>query len=337
MAPSLSLVASGLRRAVAGAALWVCALGLGSAGLPAFALGPPADPLPALDLREEVLRLPVTVRDARGRSETKSIAITHFRPPGDGPFPLVVMNHGRAVADKRAGQGRQRYEALARYFVSKGFAVFVPTRLGYGDTYGDFDPEASGGCGVSRLPAVAQAASEQVLAAVALAAEQPWVDARHWFVMGGSVGGFTSLAVAARHPPGLIGAVNFSGGHGGRPDTHPGDPCGPRAISSLWQKQAATATVPTLWLYWENDRYWGAEWPVRWAEAWREGGGQVEFHSLSAVGTDGHAGTRIDMARWVPLMETFLGGLGYTRPGLLARPNGPAARRREAADLTRTD
>lgn len=295
------------------------ALLLAWAGLAAAQAIPAAEPL-ALDLREDVQRLPVTVKDLYGREETRQIPLTIFRPAGDGPFPLVVMNHGRAVTDRRALQGRQRYETLARYLVSKGFVVMLPTRVGYGDTYGDFDPENTGGCDQMRPHAAAKAASDQVLATVRHAKTLPWVDVSRWVVMGQSAGGFTALAVAARNPPGLVAAINFAGGTGGNPETRTGNPCSPTVLARLWQGQAATAKAPMLWIYWHNDRYWGADWPRRWAEAWTDGGGLLDFHQLPAAGSDGHTGLSIDMERWVPLVEAHLAKVGFTQSGLVPRP-----------------
>lgn len=279
-----------------------------------------AEPPPALDLREEQLKLPVTVQDFYGRREARTITVTTFRPPGEGPFPLLVLNHGRAALDRRAGQGRHRFEPQARYFVSLGFAVFVPTRVGYGDTFAEYDPEFGGGCRTLQPGPAAQAAADQALATVELARTLPWVDATRWLTMGGSVGGLTTLAVAARNPAGLVAAVNFAGGHGGRPDTHPGESCNPAALAALWRQQGSQARVPTLWLYWANDRYWGAEWPARWAAAWQEGGGQAEFHALPAAGADGHQGFGAQMDQWVPLVEAFLARAGFPRSGVVARP-----------------
>jgi dienelactone hydrolase len=296
---------------------------------------PPAEPM-ARDLHEDLQRLTVTVKDLYGREETRQIPLTTFRPAGDGPFPLVVMNHGRAVTDKRALQGRQRFEPLARYLVSKGFAVFVPTRVGYGDSYGDFDPDNTGNCESLRPQAAAQAASDQVLATVAYAKTLPWVDATRWVVMGQSVGGFTTMAVAARHPPGLVAAVNFAGGAGGNPDTRPGNPCSPTALARLWQDQAAGAQVGMLWLYWSNDRYWGADWPRRWAQAWRDGGGQLDFQQLPSAGKDGHQGMNIDMDHWVPLVEAYLAKAGFTQPGLVARPPASGFAQVDEADKVPT-
>ncbi|MBY0466580.1 MAG: hypothetical protein K2W33_16715, partial [Burkholderiales bacterium] len=111
----------------------------------------PAPEVWAKDLREEVVRINVTVTDMFGRQATRPMPITIFRPAGEGPHPLVVFNHGRAVDSKRAAQGRARAEHTARYLVGKGFVVMAPTRVGYWETYGDFDPEQSGPCNAKRF------------------------------------------------------------------------------------------------------------------------------------------------------------------------------------------
>ena len=282
-----------------------------------------APPPWALDLREEVQQIPVTVTSGYGLQVSGPLTLTSYRPAGVGPFPLVVMSHGRGIAERRAQPGRQRYEPLVRYLVSKGFAVFVPTRLGYGDTYGRFDPENAGSCNALRVEAASLAASEQVLATVAHARSLPWVDASRWVAIGQSVGGLATVAVAWRHPEGLVAAINFAGGSGGNPELRPGDPCSPQVTESLWRSKARDARVTMLWVYWSNDRYWGADWPQRWARAWQDGGGALEFHQLpavGAVGADGHAGLSRDMNGWVPLVEAYLAKAGFVQPGVVVRP-----------------
>lgn len=304
------------------------------AGPGGAAAQPVADRL-AADLREEVQRIDVQTTDLYGRREEASIALTTFRPAGIGPFPLAIVSHGRGNVQQRASQGRQRFELLARYLVSKGFAVFVPTRFGYGDTFGrGFDPEESGTCQAKRYGPMAIAASDQVLAALAQAQKTPWVDTRRWVALGQSVGGLATLAVASRRPPGLVAAINFAGGSGGDPERRPGDPCGPDDLARLWRAQAATAEVPTLWIYWSHDRYWGERHPRRWAEAWREGGGKLQFHQLSPWGSepaDGHLGLGRDMDRWVPLVEAFLASSGFHASGFVPRP--PATDFARAEDI----
>lgn len=272
--------------------------------------GPPAAraavrPL-AADLRETVLPLVVTVQDLQGRRETHTIAVTVYRPPGEAPRPLLVFNHGRAPQQTRAVQGRMRPEALARWLVGQGFVVMVPTRVGYGETYGDFDPEASGPCRDRQVEPMHTAAVHQVLATVALARELPWIDARRWVVMGQSVGGQTAVATVAAAPDGLVGGINLSGGSGGDPRFNPGRPCQPERIGALWQRLAATAQVPMLWLYWVNDRYWGPDVPRQWHAAWTAGGAPARFEQLPPSGEDGHRGIDQDMAGWTPRVQDFL-------------------------------
>ncbi len=284
----------------------------------------PAAPPIARDLHEEVRQISVTVKDLYSREETKQIPVVIFRPDGAGPFPLVIMNHGRAPTDKRAVQGRQRFEPFSRYMVSKGFAVLVPTRVGYADTYGDFDPESTGNCNSARLDPQALAASDQVLATLAFAKTLPFIDASRWVVAGQSVGGLTTIATVARHPEGLVGAINFAGGTGGDPERSPGRPCNPQRIASDWEARAAKATTPMLWFYWENDEYWGAENPKRWHEAWLRGGGKAEFHQLAPAGKTGHGAMSFDMDHWVPFAEAYLARIGFDKPGVIPRPRARA-------------
>ena len=280
----------------------------------------PAPEVWAKDMREEVVRINVTVTDMYGRQATRPMPITLFRPAGDGRHPLVVFNHGRAVDSKRAAQGRARAEHIARYLAGKGFVVMVPTRVGYWETYGDFDPEQSGPCNAKRFGPMSDAAAEQVLATVRHAAALPYVDTSRWLVAGVSVGGLTSLATVARQPAGLVGAINFSGGSGGNPDTSPGNPCSAKALGQYWGGLAKTSATPMLWLYWQNDLFWGEHIPRQWHQAWQAGGGQAEFHSLAPITGDGHFGQDRDMDHWLPLADAFLNRLGFTQPAIVNRP-----------------
>ncbi|WP_293661087.1 hypothetical protein [Rhodoferax sp. OV413] len=283
-------------------------------------VSPVASEAAAKDLREVSVRIPVTVKDLYGRQETKNIPITIYSPAGEGPFPLLVFNHGRAPAAKRAAQGRNRPEAAARYFVAKGFVVMAPTRVGYGETYGDFDPEQSGSCSNLQVEPMSTAASDQVLAAVEYARTLPFVDASRWLVAGQSVGGLTGIATVARAPEGLLGGINFSGGTGGNPDSSPGRSCRPQALETYWGRIAAQARVPMLWMYWENDKYWGPDAPRAWHKAWTAGGGTADFWHFSPSGEDGHNGLNADMDHWLPVVDEFLSRLGFSRPGIVPRP-----------------
>jgi dienelactone hydrolase len=287
------------------------ALCLGVASLGALAQTPAELPL-ANDLREEVVRWPITLQDASGRSENKALVLTLFKPQGAGPFPLLVLNHGRAPTPQaRAAQRRLRYERLARFWLAQGFAVIVPTRVGYGPESEGFDPEFTGACKQPNHAVMAKATSDQVLAAIAYASTQPDLDTTRWLVAGQSVGGFASIATVARQPRGLLGGINFSGGTGGNPDIKPKQPCGVEFLADFWHQQAARNTLPMLWIYWQNDLYWGEKVPLLWHQAWLQGGGRAEFHHLPPVGNDGHNGMNLDMVHWTPLVLRFLQTLGF--------------------------
>ena len=306
-----------VKRYLATALAVVC---LGST--PVFALDAapavsPATEVMAKDLQEEVVRIQATVKDLHGREATKPVPITIYRPAGEGPFPLVVFNHGRSVAEKRAQQGRSRPETVARYLVAKGFVVMAPTRIGYWETYGDFDPENSA---CKNIEPMSIAASQQVLATVEFAKTLPYVDASHWLVAGQSVGGLTTVATVGRAPAGLLGGINFSGGTGGNPDLSPGRPCNPGATTRYWRDIAKNAQVPMLWVYWENDKYWGPDIPKDWYQAWIQGGGQAQFTGLGPSGENGHSGLNEDMDHWLPVVDRFLQNLGFDRPAIVVTP-----------------
>ncbi len=296
-----------------------------------------------MDLQEAVHRVDVTVKDFYGRSETAPITITTYRPAGPGPFPLLIFNHGRSPVEQRASMGRWRPEHAARYFVNKGFVVAAPTRVGNGEAMvGNFDPEFSGPCTPKRWQTVVQAVGEQVMATFEFMKQQPWVDATRWVVAGQSMGGTTALATAARRPLGLQAVINFAGGGGGDPVTRRHDPCDPGALERLWREQAQHAgKVPNLWIYWTHDRYWGEEHPKRWAQAWRDGGGELQFHHLppwnSDTQVDGHTGMLRDMDHWVPVVEAFLAGVGHKLPGGVNLPPATGFARVDEVDKVPVD
>lgn len=299
--------------------LW-CALLWASA---ARAQGEAANQTPlARDLQEQVLEVAVTVQDLHGRRESRTIPVTVFRPQGAGPFPLLVLNHGRASSPaERAQTPRFRMEQQARYFVGKGFVVAVPTRVGYGQAQqGDFDPESSGRCTQPQIGPMSQAASDQVLAVVAQARQWPGVDASRWWVAGQSVGGLTSVATVMRAPDGLQAGINFSGGTGGNPKERPGQPCNPQQIAQHWQGGAGQAKVPMLWVYWENDQYWGPDIPKQWLQAYLRGGGQAQWLQLGPIAGDGHQGFSRDMDRWTVAVDEFLARQGITQAAVPAVP-----------------
>lgn len=192
--------------------------------------------------------VPVQVKTIFGQVVSQPIKVTVFRDDQRERAPYLILNHGRPASEAEfAAMKRVRYADNARYFVSLGFAVFVPTRVGYGES-GGVDVEYSGRCDSRSYAPVYAAAADQTVAVVQAAAALPCVDPGKGLLVGQSFGGMTTIALAARDLPGLAGAVNFAGGGGGDPVGHPENPCSPHRLKSLYGEYGAQNKVPTLWL-----------------------------------------------------------------------------------------
>ena len=265
----------------------------------------------AAEMVEELVRIPVTLRHEILGEIRHELPVTIFRDDARPRAPFVVLGHGRATsAAANAALGQARYTPNSRYLVSLGFAVFVPTRIGYGIAGGQ-DLEHSGACAAKRYAPGYDAAAQQTRAVVAYARGRPDIDPGRGLVMGQSYGGATAIAVAADPPEGVRAAVNFAGGGGGRPSTHPGQPCSPEAMERLFGGYGATARIPTLWLYAPNDRYMGEHHPREWFEAFRRAGGAGRFVALPAHGEDGHSSFTRNPDAWRPAFEEFLREAGF--------------------------
>ena len=271
--------------------------------------------------REELVSEPVTVKGLWGGRQTRDMFITIYRPEGKGPFPLVVINHGRATsAQRRAVPAYFRAEDAARYFVRKGFIALVPTRIGYGATGQGFDPEDSGPDRGRDYRLLLDAATPQVLAAIDYGRGLAGADAGRIVVVGQSVGGFTTTAVAAANPPGVVAAINFAGGAGGDPERHPGFPVAAGQLESLYAELGRRAKVPMLWIYTENDKFFDPHFSKAWAKAFAGAGGQLDYRLLPAFKDNGHLLFSQGCDIWMPIVEDYLARRGFRVPGLIGRP-----------------
>lgn len=269
----------------------------------------------AAALVESQFTLTVNVRDAYSKPVERPVVVTTFFDDSTpAPRPVLVINHGRAGdSASRAALGRARYTDNARWFAQFGFIVAVPTRIGYGVTGGD-DVEHSGPCSSTNYGPGFTAAAVQVLAVLDHLRGKPDVAPDRAVVVGQSYGGASSIAVAALMPSGVQAAINFAGGSGGNPQGSPRQPCQPNRLERTFGGYGRTARIPTLWLYTENDLYFGAKHPRQWFEAFREAGGTGEFHQFPPHGEDGHTLFTSHPATWHPVVEDFLRRQGITRP-----------------------
>jgi dienelactone hydrolase len=267
-------------------------------------------------LVEEQISVPVRVSNGFGKEVAHEIVVTVFRDDRAAPpYPLLILNHGRAgTPEERSALGRARYGVPSRWLTRLGFMVAVPTRVGYGVTGGE-DVEDTGLCSRKNYPPGFTASAVEALAVLELLRRRADVAPDRAVVMGQSFGGATAIAVAALAPAGVQLAVNFAGGGGGDPKTRPQDPCAPALLKKLFADYGRTARMPTLWIYTENDMYFGPRLPEEWFEAFKAAGGNGQYLRFPARGESGHNLFSAAPEVWQPTVLEFLRANGY--PGAL--------------------
>ncbi|MBI2739204.1 MAG: prolyl oligopeptidase family serine peptidase [Rhodospirillales bacterium] len=255
--------------------------------------------------REQVIRIP-TVGGV-------SMLATVMRPPGEQRRPLVVINHGSpAIASQRPEMALPRYEPLSSWFVERGYVVVLPLRRGYGDTGGEW-VESYGDCHGPDYYTAGLRGAEDIQAALDLMRRQRYVLPDRSLIVGQSAGGWATLALSSRNPPGVSGMIDFAGGRGGHqrlPEGGMGN-CTPSVLVTAAGKYGATARVPTLWIYTANDSFFEPSLARRMFEAYNAAGGKGVYRPLGAFGKDGHslAGSDSGVVIWSGPVGEFLAGL----------------------------
>ncbi len=245
--------------------------------------------------REQVWKIP-------SADASRPMLTTVFRPPGEQPRPLVVINHGSPVIGREQMQ-RQRFTAASSWFVKQGYVVVVPLRRGYGATGGRWN-ESYGRCDVGDYYGAGIEAAKDVNAAVQFMRRQPFVRPDRTLVVGQSAGGWATVAYSAANPAGVPAMVNFAGGRGGRNQNIANNNCVPLRLIEAAGKFGRTARVPTLWIYTQNDSFFEPKLSRSMADAYTAAGGNADYRLLPAFGKDGHGlfGSATGPAVWSPLV-----------------------------------
>ena len=263
---------------------------------------------------EEIIEVPVSVSNSNFTNNPKfeqKITVTIWRDDAIKKAPYLLFSHGRAGTDQERGKfGRSSEKRNSEYFVSKGFTVILPTRIGYGVSGGP-DADYSGACGNKNYLEARKVAIDQSKQVLNHVFDFSYIDRTKGIVVGQSVGGFTTIGLSAENISGLKGAINFAGGDGGDPIKSAEKPCGDYLIKDTFAKYGASNKVPTLWLYSVNDRFWGEQIPKDWFAAFQKAGGKGQFISLPAYKEDGHSIFRGDLNAWKNDFEKFIKEIGF--------------------------
>lgn len=160
-----------------------------------------------------------------------------YRPPGSGPLPAVLYNHG---SERKPGSKPE----IGNFFAKNGYVLFVPHRRSHGRSPSDSTVNTLYAQGVGGIVALHEIHLDDQIAALSYLKGLPYVDPDRIAVSGCSYGGIQSL-LAAERKLGIRAAVPFAAA--AMSWRHSG------TLQVRLRKGAREAAVPILLIQAEND------------------------------------------------------------------------------------
>jgi dienelactone hydrolase len=258
-------------------------------------------------IQEEVWALPLT---------HPTIAYV-VRPVGAGPFPLAVMNHGVSLNPReRSFFPLVEFRDAAMWFARRGYLVVAPTGSGYGAAALDAPERGLFAVFYSKIGACENPNFRDAGMAVALLdkwiidymTDEKLVAPNSAIVIGQSAGGWAAIALSSQNLPSVKGIITFAAGRGGRVGGKPNNNCAPDKLVEATAEFGRSARTPMLWIYIENDTFFGPDLSKRMHAAYIGAGGKAEYHLMPPFGNDGHffIDSPDAIPQWSPLVSQFL-------------------------------
>ncbi|MES2298667.1 MAG: CocE/NonD family hydrolase [Pseudomonadota bacterium] len=246
-------------------------------------------------LNEHIVMVPA------GRDQRALLETTVFQPDGAGPFPLLIINHGKEAGLPRQ-QPRERFIFMATAFVKRGYAVMVPMRQGFADSGGSY---IDYGCDMT---AHGHAQAADVRDVIEFARAQPSIDSDRIVVAGQSYGGLATLALGTTDIDGVRGLINFAGGLRDN-----GGSCNWRAaLVKAFGQYGAASKLDSLWIYGANDSLFAPPLVTRLHKAFTGAGGNATLVRAGPFKRDAHLllASRDGEQVWLPELIRFLERIG---------------------------
>ena len=258
-----------------------------------------ASPARAQNLLENAFRIPT--KDA-GKKGLEAVIV---RPNEPGPHPLAVLTHGTPrEASDRPGMSPWQMVPQAREFARRGWTTVVVLRRGYGDSGGGFDEDAKACSNRPDYYDSGKESAKDLRESIAYLSKLPEVDPTRIISVGISAGGFANVALTAEPPPGLVAAISFAGGRGSR---RPDEVCNPGELIRAFHEFGEKSRIPMLWVYSENDHFFGPQIAQGFYQAFTQAGGKATFIHAEPYRRDGHGLFSLGgIPIWTKMVDDFL-------------------------------
>jgi dienelactone hydrolase len=173
-------------------------------------------------------------------------------------------------------------------------------RRGYGNSDGGW-AETYGSCD---NPNYVAAGAADLKTSLEFLSHWQDIDPTRLMAVGVSAGGFATVALTADPPAGLVAAISFAGGRG---SLEADKDCRPDKLTEAFSTFGKRSRVPMLWVYTANDHFFGPALAQQLADAFKSGGGNVDFVAAPAFGNDGHGlFSAAGIPVWTGYVDTFL-------------------------------
>ena len=239
------------------------------------------------------------------------------RPVGPGPFPLAVMNHGVSLDPRdRSFFPLVEFRDAAMWFARRGYMVVAPSGSGYGAAALDTPERGLFSVFYSKIGSCNNPNFRDAGMAVALLdqwtidymTDQKLASPNNSIVIGQSAGGWGAIALSSQNLSSVKALIVFAGGRGGRVGGKPNNNCAPGKLVEATAEFGRVARAPTLWIYIENDTFFGPDLSRQMFDAYTGAGGNAEYHLMPPFGSEGHffIDSPDAIPQWAPLVGQFL-------------------------------
>ena len=271
----------------------------------------------AQELIEEPMRIPMREAGSRG------LEAYMVCPNDDLAHPLALMTHGTPrEANKIREITALSFVPQAREFARRGWTTVIVVRRGYGTSGGIYAEEARACSSRPNYYLSGKESAQDLRASIDYLSSVAHVDTSRVISVGVSAGGFANVALTADPPPNLAAAISFAGGRGSK---KPDEVCNPYDLVRTFGEFGKTSRVPMLWVYAENDHFFGPKLAAAFHAAFIKNGGKAQLIEPAAFHKDGHSlFSSGGIPLWAPVVDDFLAAHNLKlRDDLLALPTPP--------------